>query len=48
MINRKMRRELKKDKNLVIELYSIIQKYLSSLFDIFDNLTDLLFFSVYR
>lgn len=41
MINRKMRRDLKKDKNLVIELYSIIQKYLPNLFDMFDNLTDL-------
>ena len=35
-----MRRELRKDKNLVKELYNIIQKYLPELFNKFDNLTD--------
>ena len=40
MMNRKQRRELRKDKNLIIELYSIINKYLPELFDKFDNLTD--------
>ena len=40
-MNRKERRELRKDKNLVIELYSIINKYLPDLFDKFDNLTDI-------
>lgn len=39
-MNRKQRRELRKDKNLVIELYSIINKYLPDLFNKFDNLTD--------
>jgi hypothetical protein len=39
-MNRKQRRELRKDKNLVKELYSIIVKYLPNLFDMFQNLTD--------
>lgn len=30
-MNRKQRRELKKDRNLIIELYSIIKKYLPDL-----------------
>ena len=39
-MNRKQRRELRKDKNLIIELYSIIKKYLPDLFDKFEELTD--------
>ena len=39
-MNRKQRRELRKDKNLIIELYSIINKYLPELLDKFNNLTD--------
>jgi len=39
-MNRKQRRELRKDKNLIIELYSIITKYLPQLFDKFKSLTD--------
>ena len=39
-MNRKMRRELRKDKNLIKELYSIIVKYLPRLLNLFDNLTD--------
>ena len=39
-MNRKQRRELRKDKNLIIELYSIIKKYLPDLFDRFEELTD--------
>lgn len=39
-MNRKERRELKKDKNLVIELYSIVNKYLPDLFNKFNDLTD--------
>ena len=39
-MNRKERRKLRKDKNLVKELYSIINKYLPKLLDMFDNLTD--------
>ena len=35
-----MRRELRKDKNLIIELYSIIQKYLPNLLKMFEELTD--------
>lgn len=35
-----MRRELRKDKNLIKELYSIIVKYLPRLLNLFDNLTD--------
>ena len=39
-MNRKQRRKLKKDKNLINELYSIIVKYLPKLSDMFPNLTD--------
>lgn len=39
-MNRKMRRELRKDKNLIKELYSIIQKYLPKLLQKFEELTD--------
>lgn len=39
-MNRKERRTLRKDKDLVRELYSIINKYLPQLFNMFDNLTD--------
>ena len=39
-MNRKQRREFRKDKNLIIELYSIIKKYLPDLLDKFENLTD--------
>lgn len=39
-MNRKERRNLRKDKNLVKELYSIIVKYLPDLLTMFDNLTD--------
>ena len=39
-MNRKQRRELRKDKNLINELYSIIVKYLPKLLDMFGNLTD--------
>lgn len=39
-MNRKMRRELRKDKNLIKELYSIIQKYLPELLHKFQDLTD--------
>lgn len=39
-MNRKQRRELRKDKNLIIELYSIIKKYLPDLLNKFENLTD--------
>ena len=39
-MNRKLRRELRKDKNLIIELYSIIKKYLPDLLDKFEKLTD--------
>ena len=35
-----MRRELRKDKDLVKELYAIIQKYLPELLNKFENLTD--------
>ena len=41
VMNRKQRRELKKDKNLVKELYSIIVKYFPELFDKFSELTDI-------
>lgn len=40
-MNRKMRRELRKDKDLVKELYSIIVKYLPKLLDMFNDLTDI-------
>ena len=39
-MNRKQRRELRKDKNLIRNLYAIIQKYLPELFNRFYNLTD--------
>ena len=39
-MNRKERRKLKKDKNLIRELYSIIVKYLPELLNMFNNLTD--------
>ena len=39
-MNRKQRRELRKDKNLTRNLYAIIQKYFPELFDKFYNLTD--------
>lgn len=39
-MNRKERRTLRKDKDLVKKLYSIINKYLPKLFDMFDGLTD--------
>ena len=40
-MNRKMRRDLRKDKDLVKELYLIIYKYLPKLLTMFDNLTDI-------
>ena len=40
-MNRKQRRELRKDKNLVKELYSIIVKYFPKLLDMFNDLTDI-------
>ena len=40
-MNRKERRNLRKDKDLIKELYSIINKYLPNLLDMFDNLTDI-------
>ncbi len=40
-MNRKMRRELRKNKNLIKELCSIIQKYLPELFNKFESLTDI-------
>ena len=40
-MNRKQRRELRKDKNLIVELFAIIKKYLPELFDKFENLTDI-------
>lgn len=40
-MNRKERRNLRKDKDLVKELYSIINKYLPKLLDMFSNLTDI-------
>lgn len=39
-MTRKERRNLRKDKNLVKELYSIINKYLPKLLEMFENLTD--------
>ena len=39
-MNRKERRTLRKDKDLIKELYSIIVKYLPKLLDMFENLTD--------
>ena len=40
-MNRKERRNLRKNKDLVKKLYSIINKYLSKLLDMFENLTDI-------
>ena len=40
-MNRKQRRELRKDKNLVKELYSIILKCFPKLLDMFNELTDI-------
>ena len=40
-MNRKERRELRKDENLVKELYLIINKYFPNLLNMFDNLTDI-------
>ena len=39
-MNRIERRNLKKDKDLIKELYSIIVKYLPKLLDMFKNLTE--------
>ena len=39
-MNRKQRRELRKNKDLIKELYSIINKYLPNLLNMFSNLTD--------
>lgn len=39
-MTRKEKRELRKDKSLVCELYNIIDKYLPKLFIMFDELTD--------
>ena len=39
-MNRKQRRELRKDKNLIRNLYAIVQKYLPELFNKFHGLTD--------
>ena len=39
-MNRKERRNLRKDKDLIKELFSIIIKYLPKLLDMFENLTD--------
>ena len=40
-MNRKQRRELRKDKNLIIELFAIINKYFPDLLDKFEKLTDI-------
>ena len=40
VVNRKQRRELRKDKNLTRNLYAIILKYFPELFNKFYNLTD--------
>lgn len=40
-MNRKLRREIKKDISLVNALYNIIKKYLPKLFDLFNDLTDI-------
>lgn len=40
-MNRKERRELKKDICLVNDLYNIIKKYLPKLFNLFNDLTDI-------
>lgn len=39
-MNRKERREIRKNKNLIKELYSIIKKYLPELLTMFEELTD--------
>lgn len=39
-MNRKERRDLRKDKNLITELFSIINKYFPDLLKKFSNLTD--------
>lgn len=39
-MTRKERRNLRKDKNLIRNLYSIIEKYLPELFNKFSDLTD--------
>lgn len=39
-MNRKQRRDLRKDKDLIRELYSIISKYFPNLLNMFDSLTD--------
>lgn len=39
-MNRKEKRKLRKDKGLIKELYSIIDKYLPKLLDMFESLTD--------
>ena len=39
-MNRKQKHKLKKDKNLVKDLYSIIFKYFPKLLDMIENLTD--------
>ena len=39
-MNRKERRKLRKDKDLIKELYSIINKYLPKLLDMFESLND--------
>lgn len=39
-MNRKEKRELKKDKSLICSLYNIIDKYLPRLFIMFENLSD--------
>lgn len=40
IVNRKEKRDLKKDKSLVCSLYNIIDKYLPRLFIMFENLSD--------
>lgn len=40
-MNRKERRELRKDKNLIKDIYSIINKYLPDLLNRFSKLTDI-------
>ena len=39
-MNRKEKRELKKDKSLICSLYNIIDKYLPRLFIMFEELSD--------
>ena len=40
-MNRKERRKIRKDKDLIKELYYIIIKYLPKLLDMFENITDI-------